>query len=339
MFRTIFAKLRRSAVLMLARFLPAERRRQIDRWLRGRDQFQRLRQADLVVVSPGKSGRTWLRVMLSGFYHDAYGLSGKTLLGFDNLHRKDARIPKVFFTHDNYLKDYTGNRDSKRDFYDRKVVLMVRQPQDVVVSEYFNWKYRMKPVKMYLNDFPAHGEDVSVFDFAMRPCGLVRILDLMNLWAREMDRVKDLLLIRYEEMRSDPEAVFRRVRARRIDSHRGRVRLPREQAPHGAGDDLLARRRPHEAGGPEQPAVLQGAPRQGRRLPGPLRRGGGRYARRDREHETRPGLRLRQGRLVQRSSRLLIRATARGRSSGSSPRGTSKPSRARVARPRWSSRS
>lgn len=211
MFRTIFAKLRRSAVLMLARFLPAERRRQIDRWLRGRDQFQRLRQADLVVVSPGKSGRTWLRVMLSGFYHDAYGLSGKTLLGFDNLHRKDARIPKVFFTHDNYLKDYTGNRDSKRDFYDKKVVLMVRQPQDVVVSEYFNWKYRMKPVKMYLNDFPAHGEDVSVFDFAMRPCGLVRILDLMNLWAREMDRVKDLLLIRYEEMRSDPEAVFRRV--------------------------------------------------------------------------------------------------------------------------------
>ena len=211
MFRTIFAKLRRSAVLMLARFLPAERRRQIDRWLRGRDQFQRLRQADLVVVSPGKSGRTWLRVMLSGFYHDAYGLSGKTLLGFDNLHRKDARIPKVFFTHDNYLKDYTGNRDSKRDFYDKKVVLMVRQPQDVVVSEYFNWKYRMKPVKMYLNDFPAHGQDVSVFDFAMRPCGLVRILDLMNLWAREMDRVKDLLLIRYEEMRSDPEAVFRRV--------------------------------------------------------------------------------------------------------------------------------
>ena len=211
MFRTIFAKLRRSAVLMLARFLPAERRRQIDRWLRGRDQFQRLRQAGLVVVSPGKSGRTWLRVMLSGFYHDAYGLSGKTLLGFDNLHRKDARIPKVFFTHDNYLKDYTGNRDSKRDFYDKKVVLMVRQPQDVVVSEYFNWKYRMKPVKMYLNDFPAHGEDVSVFDFAMRPCGLVRILDLMNLWAREMDRVKDLLLIRYEEMRSDPEAVFRRV--------------------------------------------------------------------------------------------------------------------------------
>ncbi|MHC4493516.1 MAG: sulfotransferase domain-containing protein [Planctomycetota bacterium] len=211
MFQTVFAKLRRGVVLQLIRFLPLERRRAIDRWLRGREQFRRLRRADVVVVSPGKSGRTWLRVMLSGYYHHAYGLSGTALLGFDNLHRKDARIPRIFFTHDNYLKDYTGNRDSKRDFYDKKVVLMVRQPQDVVVSEYLNWRYRMKPGKMYLNDFPPRSEDVSVFDFAMRSCGLVRILDLMNLWAREMDRVKDLLLVRYEDMRSDPEAVFRSV--------------------------------------------------------------------------------------------------------------------------------
>ena len=211
MFRTVFTKLRRGVVLALVRFLPRERRRRTDRWLRGHDQFQRLRRADVVVVSPGKSGRTWLRVMLSGFYRHAYGLPGETLLGFDNLHRKDARIPTVFFTHDNYLKDYTGNRDSKRDFYDKKVILMVRQPQDVVVSEYLNWKYRMKPGKFYLNDFPARSEEVSAFDFAMRPSGLPRILDLLNLWASEMDRVKDLLVVRYEDMRSDPEAVFRRI--------------------------------------------------------------------------------------------------------------------------------
>ncbi len=211
MLGTVFSKLRRSLVLLCIRFLPEGRRRRIDRWLRGRDQFQRLRRADVVVVSPGKSGRTWLRVMLSGFYRHAYGLPGETLLGFDNLHRKDARIPKVFFTHDNYLRDYTGSGDSKRDFYDKKVILMVRQPQDVVVSEYFNWKYRMKPGKMYLNDFPAPGADVSAFEFAMRPSGLPRILALLNEWASEMERVKDLLLVRYEDMRSDPEAVFRRV--------------------------------------------------------------------------------------------------------------------------------
>jgi hypothetical protein len=149
--------------------------------------------------------------MLSGFYHRVYGLSGNALLGFDNLARADPRIPKVLFTHDNYLKDYTGNRASKSDFYQKRVILLVRQPQDVVVSEYFNWKHRMKPGKMYLNDFPPHGDDVSMFEFAMRPCGLDRVLEFMNLWARELPNLEHLLLVRYEDMRRDPESEFRRI--------------------------------------------------------------------------------------------------------------------------------
>lgn len=211
MLRTVWNKFIRQLVGVSTAFLPVARRRHLERWLRGRDQFRNLREADVVVVSPGKSGRTWLRVMLSGFYRHAYGLAGESLLGFDNLHRKDPRIPKIFFTHDNYLADYTGQFDSKRAFYDKRVVLMVRQPQDVVVSEYFNWKHRMKPGKMYLNDFPEKGEAVSIFDFAMRPCGLKRVLDLLDSWARELPQVKELIIVRYEDMREDPAGVFRRI--------------------------------------------------------------------------------------------------------------------------------
>ena len=127
MFQTVLAKLTRRVVLACSAPFPVERRRRIDRWLRGREQHRRLRGADVVVVSHGKSGRTWLRVMLSGYYQRLFGLAGEALLGFDNLHRADPRIPKVFFTHDNYLKDYTGHRDTKRDFYDKKVILMVRR--------------------------------------------------------------------------------------------------------------------------------------------------------------------------------------------------------------------
>ncbi len=209
MLRTVWNKSIRQLVALCIRFLPVARRRHIERWMRGRDQFQKLRDADLVVVSPGKSGRTWLRVMLSGYYHHVYGIEGEALLGFDNLHRRDRRVPKVFFTHDNYLKDYTGNFDSKRDFYGKRIVLMVRQPQDVVVSEYFNWLHRMKPGKMYLNDFPEKGEDVSIYDFAMRDCGLRRILDLLDSWARELPKLENVTIVRYEDMRDDPETVFR----------------------------------------------------------------------------------------------------------------------------------
>ncbi len=211
MLRTIVAKLTRRIVLFCVAALPVERRRRVDRWLRGREQYRRLRSADVVVVSHGKSGRTWLRVMLTGYYRRVFQIAGDQLLGFDNLHRADRRVPKIFFTHDNYLKDYTGNADTKRDFYDKKVVLMVRRPEDVVVSEYFNWRHRMKPSKMYLNDFPPHGADVSVYDFAMRPCGLDRVLEFMNGWARELPQMRDVLVVRYEDMREDAAREFRRV--------------------------------------------------------------------------------------------------------------------------------
>ena len=78
----------------------------IERRLRGREDFEKLARADCVVVSFGKSGRTWLRVMLSRFYQVRYGLARRHLLSFDNLHNKNSAIPKIFFTHDNYLKDY-----------------------------------------------------------------------------------------------------------------------------------------------------------------------------------------------------------------------------------------
>ena len=48
--------------------LPSERRRRIERWLRGWSEAEALRGADAAVVSYGKSGRTWLRLMLTRFY-------------------------------------------------------------------------------------------------------------------------------------------------------------------------------------------------------------------------------------------------------------------------------
>ena len=62
----------------------------------------------------------------------------------------------------------------------------MRSPQDTAVSQYFQWKHRMRPAKKGLNDYPEHGADVSVFDFVMRPgAGLPKIIDFMNLWAAE----------------------------------------------------------------------------------------------------------------------------------------------------------
>jgi hypothetical protein len=210
--QSVMKQLTRFVVLKLLFFLPKERKVAVERWLRGRDQVRSLRRADCVVVSFGKSGRTWLRVMLSRFYQVKHGLAERHLIGFDNLHYKNRAIPRIFFTHDNYVKDYTGNTDSKVDYYSKKVVLLVRNPADVAVSQYHQWRYRMRPKKKELNDYPAHGEEVSVFDFvARREAGLPKVIGFLNGWAQEIPQLKEILVIRYEDMRARPEEALGKI--------------------------------------------------------------------------------------------------------------------------------
>ena len=129
MLHYLWKRVSREVILFLAFFMPPERKRttraaaaraggvqEAEARRRG-DRLVRQERADL-----GSSAA--LALLPAPLRAEALGF-----IGFDNLHRKDARIPRVFFTHDNYLRDFTGNRDSKRDFYDKKVVLLVRQPE------------------------------------------------------------------------------------------------------------------------------------------------------------------------------------------------------------------
>ena len=204
----------RHLIMHLLSFLPEERKVPIERRLRGREDFEKLVRADCVVVSFGKSGRTWLRVMLSRFYQLRYRLAQRHLLSFDNLHNKSPAIPKIFFTHDNYLGDYVEQADPKALYREKKVMLMVRDPADVAVSQYHQWKFRMPSRKKKMNNYPLHGEAISLYEFVMRPqSGLPRIIDFMNGWSREIGRIRNLHVVRYEDMRADPAGVLERLLA------------------------------------------------------------------------------------------------------------------------------
>ena len=210
--QTVLKKITRFLILGLCFWLPKERKIRLERWLRGKEEFRKLEQADCVIVSFGKSGRTWLRVLISRFYQVRHGLSERHLIGFDNLHRMRSGIPRIFFTHDNYLKDYTGNGDSKKDYYSKKVILLARNPLDTTVSQFFQWKFRMRPGKKSLNDYPDHGADMELFPFMKdTAAGLPKVIDYLNLWATEAPKCKDFLLVRYEDMRSDTAGTLKRI--------------------------------------------------------------------------------------------------------------------------------
>jgi hypothetical protein len=199
-------------VRAIKKFLPEEKGHQLERWRRGREEFWKYNHCDYIFASYGKSGRTWVRTMISRYYQLAYQLPDNILMGFDNYHKLNGEIPKIFFTHDNYLRQFTGNLDSKQDFYDRKTVLLVRKPQDVAVSQFFQWKYRMRADKKSMNNYPAHEADISVYDFVKHEGqGLNHIIDFMNGWARELEKIENLLVVRYEDLRARPEREMAKV--------------------------------------------------------------------------------------------------------------------------------
>jgi len=210
--QTLWKKSNRQLLRARMLFASDAAKVQAERLLRGRQQYRTLQKADIALVSFGKSGRTWLRVMLSRLYQQIYRLPESTLIGFDNFHSMNPEIPRMFFTHDNYIGDYSGHKDSKVDFYDKKVVLMVRDPRDVAVSQFFQWKYRMKTNKKAINQYPEHGADVSIFDFVVKPdSGLMKVIAFLNLWAKEAPRIEDFFLLRYEDLKARPEEVLRQL--------------------------------------------------------------------------------------------------------------------------------
>jgi len=204
----------RVAAVVATRFLlPADRRRALERRLRGREEARALARADAALVSYGKSGRTWLRLMLSRFYQQRFGLSAGVFLEYDNLHRLNPAVPRVYFTHGNYLRDYTGHRASVvEDFARVPVVLLVRDPRDVAVSQYFQWQGRMHPHKKWLNAYPPHGAELSVAQFVLdHEAGLTRAIEFLCRWADAVPKLERIEVVRYEDMRARPAEALGRV--------------------------------------------------------------------------------------------------------------------------------
>jgi hypothetical protein len=167
--------------------------------------------ADVAIVSFGKSGRTWLRVLLWRYLARKNGYASDSISGFDEFRDRRAGVPVLFFTHDNYIKDFLGH-DRKTEVYrDLPVVLLVRDPRDTAVSQFFQWKHRMVSRKKVINDYPLD-DATSVHDFiAGGNAGIPKIISFMNQWADAFDSMSKLLVVKYEDLRADTKGQLRRI--------------------------------------------------------------------------------------------------------------------------------
>lgn len=176
------------------------------RMLRDRAMLPRV---DAVLVSFPKSGRTWVRVMMSRLYHTHFRLAGDELFEGDNLHRLDPRIPGILFTHDGEPWHRPEELPADKGVYaGKRIVLLARHPIDVAVSRYFHIRYRAPWI--------PHPEyrAMEIADFVWAPLGgLPTIVAYMNNWDRARSAFRDFLMVRYEDFRAAPEATLAQVTA------------------------------------------------------------------------------------------------------------------------------
>jgi hypothetical protein len=204
-------KLLRNLVRRFAGFLPLGLQRTVDSRFRAAAEVRKMKGSSVVVVSYPKSGRTWMRALLSYVFQGAFSLETDKLLGNKNYHRMDQRVPVVLFTHDNYPRRVFGDDRMEALYGARKVVLLVRDPRDVEVSAFFHVSYRMDPQKKKIYQHEASGKAEDLFDYLRGKFSRGRnALSFLNLWAG-MARRDNVLIVRYEDLKADTEAQLRRI--------------------------------------------------------------------------------------------------------------------------------
>jgi sulfotransferase family protein len=160
------------------------------RWTAARVRRRRERQwerAHTCVVSFPKSGRTWLHVMLARLAH---GAQRPFVLD----------VPGVLFTHDDADKPALPLRTDFDRYAGRKVVLLVRDPRDVLVS-YFAHRTRRD-----------HTYEGTLAAFVREPgYGAERIATFMAGWWRHRTVPRGFLLVRYEDLHADPRKELERL--------------------------------------------------------------------------------------------------------------------------------
>lgn len=177
----------------------------IRRWVKAslvpRKERRRRAPADVVIVSFPKSGRTWLRLMIGKVLCDKYGLPENRALDVFGL-TKAAGLPLTVLTHDG-----GGNLEArhvdrlvrdKSDFRDKKVLVLARDPRDVVTSCYFHASRRSKVFRG------------SIADFVRDPhYGIRKVVTFLNIWHENRFVPRQFEHIRYEDLHEDPSKGLR----------------------------------------------------------------------------------------------------------------------------------
>jgi Sulfotransferase domain len=160
------------------------------------------RRTDVYVLSYPKCGRTWLRLLMGKALVDELELADANPMELSDLHRASTLVPRIRVTHDDnpQLKRPEEVERDKRRYAGKKIVFLVRNPRDVVISYYFQASRRRDRFSGTPSEFLRH------------PVGaLDTILTYYNVWADSREVAADFCLVRYEDLHRDAAGELARV--------------------------------------------------------------------------------------------------------------------------------
>jgi hypothetical protein len=166
------------------------------KWKRDLRDAAWLADADAVVVSFPKSGRTFVRAMLARLFEVKFGIDERELLDFRNLKRAGREVPRLLFVHAGDAMREPGEiRVDAADYAHCKVALLARHPADVAVSRYHHLKHRSRDrARRKLAELPLE-------QFVWTPKGgIPAIVEYLNQWAKIAATI-----VRYEDFLIEPE--------------------------------------------------------------------------------------------------------------------------------------
>lgn len=149
--------------------------------------------ADKYFISFPKSGRTWIRFFLAKYFASKYGLP--LIMDYFTL-KKHGSIPRFHLTHGVFFGESIAQlHRSLSELKNKDVMLLVRDPRDIVVSFYFHDMKRQS----FLN-----AEQLTLSEFIRREqLGLKRIVEYLNAIYANRLNFKSFSFIRYEDLKVD----------------------------------------------------------------------------------------------------------------------------------------